>query len=99
MRYKYTRHLNDLKDLKHIEKFKDFIGLDNKISYREKTKSYRYSFKSIPCKADLIKQGCVPKKSLILKFPSEQQENLVLKIWAQFILCLYTFIKKIILLI
>ena len=61
------------KDLKHIEKFKDFIGLDNKISYREKTKSYRYSFKSIPCKADLIKQGCVPKKSLILKFPSEQQ--------------------------
>ena len=30
-------------------------------------------FKSIPCKEDLIKQGCVPKKSLILKFPTEQQ--------------------------
>jgi DNA-binding transcriptional regulator WhiA len=61
------------KDLKQIEKFRDFIGIKNKISYRSQTKSYRYCFKSIPCKADLIKQGCVPKKSLILKFPSEEQ--------------------------
>ena len=61
------------KDLNHIEKFKEFIGVPNKISYRPQTKSYRYSFKSIPCKEDLIKQGCVPKKSLILKFPTEQQ--------------------------
>ena len=61
------------KDLNHIEKFKEFIGVPNKISYRPQTKSYRYIFKSIPCKEDLIKQGCVPKKSLILKFPTEQQ--------------------------
>ena len=61
------------KDLTHIEKFKEFIGVPNKISYRSQTKSYRYMFKSIPCKEDLIKQGCVPKKSLILKFPTEQQ--------------------------
>ena len=61
------------KDLNHIEKFKEFIGVPNKISYRSQTKSYRYMFKSIPCKEDLIKQGCVPKKSLILKFPTEQQ--------------------------
>lgn len=61
------------KDAGHIEKFRDFIGIPNKISYRPNTKSYRYSFKSIPCKADLIKQGCVPKKSLILEFPTEQQ--------------------------
>jgi len=61
------------KDLKQIEKFRDFIGIMNKISYRSQTKSYRYCFKSVPCKADLIKQGCVPKKSLILKFPSEEQ--------------------------
>ena len=61
------------KDLKHIEKFRDFTGIFNKISYRATTKSYRYAFKSIPCKEDLIKQGCVPKKSLILKFPTEDQ--------------------------
>ena len=45
------------KDLNHIEKFKEFIGVPNKISYRPQTKSYRYMFKSIPCKEDLIKQG------------------------------------------
>lgn len=67
------------RDLKQIEKFKDFIGIPNKISYRPTTKSYRYSFKSISCKADLIRQGCVPKKSLILKFPTEDQvpKNLI----------------------
>lgn len=61
------------KDYHHLEKFKDFIGLPNKISYRESTKSYRYSFRSKSCKQDLINQGCVPKKSLILKFPTKEQ--------------------------
>lgn len=61
------------KDLKQIEKFKECLGLKNKICYREATKSYRISFRSQSCKQDLIKQGCVPKKSLILKFPTEQQ--------------------------
>ena len=67
------------KDLKQIEKFRDFIGIFNKISYRPQTKSYRYCFKSIPCKLDLIKQGCLPKKSLILNFPTIEQvpQNLV----------------------
>ena len=51
----------------------------NKISYRPTTKSYRYSFRSESCKEDLIKQGCVPKKSLILNFPTEDQvpQNLI----------------------
>lgn len=61
------------KDLSHIEKFKNFMGLSNKISYRPQSHSYRFSFRSDNCKADLIKQGCVPKKSLILKFPTENQ--------------------------
>lgn len=61
------------KDLKHVEKFRDFININNKISYRESSKSYRFSFRSTKCKQDLIKQGCVPKKSLILKFPTEEQ--------------------------
>lgn len=61
------------KDLKHIEKFRDFMNITNKISYREKTKSYRMSFRSFQCKQDLIDKGCVPKKSLILDFPNENQ--------------------------
>lgn len=61
------------KDLKHIEKFRNFIGIQNKISYRDSSKSYRYSFRSSKCKQDLINKGCVPKKSLILKFPTEEQ--------------------------
>ena len=61
------------KDLKHVEKFKNFIGLNNKISYRLNSKSYRYSFKDKVFKDILIQQGCVPKKSLILKFPTENQ--------------------------
>lgn len=60
-------------DLHHIEKFKNFIGLDNKISYRASTNSYRYSFKDKIFKEILIKQGCVPRKSLTLKFPTEEQ--------------------------
>ena len=61
------------KDLKHIEKFRDFIGVFNKICYRSSTKSYRYSFRSETCKNDLIKQGCTQKKSLTLTFPTEEQ--------------------------
>ncbi len=61
------------KDLDHIIKFKNFIDIDNKIAYREKTNSYRYSFKNKKIKQDLIKQGCVPQKSLVLKFPNQNQ--------------------------
>ena len=61
------------KDLHHMEKFKNFIGLDNKISYREQTKSYRYTFKNKDFKQNLINLGCIPQKSLKLKFPTEEQ--------------------------
>lgn len=61
------------KDVKHIEKFKKFMQINNKICYREKTNSYRISFRSDKCKQDLIDKGCIPKKSLILKFPTEEQ--------------------------
>lgn len=61
------------KDVKHIEKFKNFMNIKNKICYREKTKSYRISFRSQNCKQDLINKGCFPKKSLILRFPTEEQ--------------------------
>ena len=61
------------KDCKHIEKFKNFMNINNKICYRGDTKSYRISFRSASCKEDLIDKGCVPKKSLILIFPNEDQ--------------------------
>lgn len=60
-------------DFHHLEKFRDFLGITNKICYRERTKAYRISFRSQKCKQDLINLGCVPKKSLILQFPTEQQ--------------------------
>ena len=61
------------KDLHHIEKFKQSLQLSNKICYRASTKSYRISFRSQSCKQDLINKGCIPKKSLILNFPTEEQ--------------------------
>lgn len=61
------------KDLHHIEKFKAFMGINNKICYREKSKAYRISFRSEKCKNDLIDKGCTPRKSLTLNFPTEQQ--------------------------
>ena len=61
------------KDYGHLEKFKSFMGISNKICHREKTKSYRISFRSANCKQDLINKGCVPKKSLILEFPTFEQ--------------------------
>lgn len=60
-------------DYNHIEKFKNFMKITNKISFRESTNSYRISFRSEKCKQDLIKQGCLPKKSLILDFPTQEQ--------------------------
>lgn len=60
-------------DLKHIEKFKSFLQSKHKIKYRKETKSYRIMFQDqVLCK-DLIKLGCVPRKSLILTFPTEEQ--------------------------
>jgi DNA-binding transcriptional regulator WhiA len=61
------------RDLEHIQKFKKFINSRHKISYRENTKSYRISFNDSKFCNDLITLGCVPKKSLILKFPTEAQ--------------------------
>lgn len=61
------------KDYKQLEKFKNFLGITNNICYRPKTKSYRLSFRSQSCKRDLINKGCIPKKSLILQYPTFDQ--------------------------
>lgn len=63
-------------DKGHIEKFKKFIGGNNKISKKtvvlngNKYNAYRICFRDKKMKRDLIKKGCVPNKSLILKFPN-----------------------------
>lgn len=61
------------KDLEHIEKFKKFINSKHKIFYRENTNSYRIIFNDFKFCNDLINLGCIPKKSLVLKFPTEKQ--------------------------
>lgn len=58
-------------DYIHLEKFKKFIGAENVIMIDKKTNSCRYQFHSKEMKKDLIKLGCVPKKSLVLNFPKE----------------------------
>lgn len=60
-------------DFETLEKFKKFIKGDNKYHFCKKWKVIRYAFCSKKVKEDLINLGCVPKKSLILKFPTEKQ--------------------------
>lgn len=60
-------------DYHHLEKYRKFIGRNNKISYRSNTNSYRFNFRDKKVHSDLIKLGCVPQKSLILQFPTKQQ--------------------------
>lgn len=60
-------------DEQHLYKFRKFINNNNKVSFREKQKAYRYCFRSKQIHADLIKLGCVPRKSTILEFPSQSQ--------------------------
>ena len=60
-------------DINHLEKFKKFIECKNSIKLIEKYKAVRFNFSSKKVHKDLINLGCVPAKSLILTFPTEQQ--------------------------
>lgn len=68
-----------IKDYNHLEKFKKFLKCKNNIKLREKTKSCRLIICSKKMCEDLIKLGCVPNKSLILKYPTEEQVPLELQ--------------------
>lgn len=62
------------KDLEHIEAFRASLGDSSvPIKYRSRTKSYAINLSSVKMAEDLIKLGCVQRKSLILTFPSERQ--------------------------
>ena len=67
------------KDLIHIEKFKKFVNSKHDIKYRVKTKSFRIVFSDPQFTKNLIDLGCVPNKSLILTFPTEDQVPLELQ--------------------
>lgn len=63
------------KDKAHVYKFRDFIKSTHKISLKNNKlgSSYRIIVEDVNMHRDLIKLGCTPRKSLTLKFPTEEQ--------------------------
>lgn len=63
------------KDKTHVYKFRDFIKSTHKISLRNNKlgNSYRIIVEDVNMHKDLINLGCTPRKSLTLKFPTEDQ--------------------------
>lgn len=60
-------------DIEHLRKFRDFLGFDkNKTIFCDDVRC-RLQFSNKHTKYCLCKLGCLPQKSLILTFPSEQQ--------------------------
>ena len=59
-------------DKDHLEKLKTFLNARNKISPRKKTNAFRLMITNKKMYYDLIKQGCHPRKSLDMTFPSEE---------------------------
>lgn len=57
-------------DLNHVQKFAKFVSCEKEPKYRANTKAYRMSFSSRRMAEELIKKGCIPNKSLVLKFPT-----------------------------
>ena len=77
-----------IKDLSHLEKYKSFLNWDGDIKITkdhqfgtketvnkkgEELYKCRLIITNKKLHSDLVKLGCVPNKSLILKFPSEEQ--------------------------
>lgn len=64
-----------IKDIEHLNKFKSFINTNKNIEIKDHGNTCRLSINSKKICQDLIKLGCIPKKSLILKFPKNNQVN------------------------
>lgn len=64
-----------IKDESHVYKFRDFLESSHKISEKDSKmgRASRIIIEDKLLHSSLIKLGCVPKKSLILKFPSNKQ--------------------------
>lgn len=61
------------KDYGHLEKYRKFLKGSKPITFKESTQSFRYDIRSKKMCEDLIRLGCIPRKSLVLKFPTEDQ--------------------------
>ncbi len=68
------------KDKDILEKFKKLIESNNPITYYNRTNKnenwqnvYEFAFTSKKVTNDLIKLGCIPRKTYFLKFPTEEQ--------------------------
>lgn len=60
-------------DIGHLKKFANFLEFDNsKHIFQDKIRC-RLSFRNKKIKEDLCNLGCIPQKSLVLKFPSREQ--------------------------
>lgn len=65
-------------DVDHLKRFRTFLHLDGKLLHK-RTKyingnayvGYRFYYCSKKAKTDLISNGCIPKKTFTLKFPSD----------------------------
>jgi len=64
------------KDVEHLYKYKEALGLINKLQDVNTNTAKRIEFSDIKVHADLIKQGCIPKKSLILQPPKNVPKKL-----------------------
>jgi len=60
-------------DYEHLQKFSKFLSYRGEIHYRPETKSYRVYFGCQKIHDDLVRLGCVEKKSLVLVFPNSEQ--------------------------
>lgn len=60
-------------DYEHIQKFKDFLKTNSPIKYDNKRQCYSLTIFSTKLVKDLTDKGCIQAKSLILKFPTEEQ--------------------------
>lgn len=67
----------DLKpsDVNHLEKLKEFLKWKGDIKVEETR--CRLNFRNEKIKNDLMKYGCIPNKSLILKFPKSIKEEFI----------------------
>lgn len=63
-----------LKDLIHLEKFKEFLQFEGKIYIDNKVGRCRLCFQDVKIVEDLKKTGCINKKSLVLTFPKIKDE-------------------------
>jgi DNA-binding transcriptional regulator WhiA len=72
--YKTSIELSlSLKDVNHLRKFKDFIKWQGEIKIDNKVGRCRIIFKDKMMVEDLYKLGCTERKSLTVKFPTEEQ--------------------------